>query len=81
MQSAWATASASIACSTLIYSLVGQPVKVLVVAGTLNALVLPLALALPQGWSIAAVVVVTQSLVELLGMLVYLRWVPRLFRD
>ncbi len=37
---------AFIACSTLIYSLVGQPVKVLVVAGTLNALVLPLALAL-----------------------------------
>jgi Mn2+/Fe2+ NRAMP family transporter len=36
---------AFIACSTLIYSLVGQPVKVLVVAGTLNALVLPLALA------------------------------------
>src|SRR3546814_8163714 len=35
---------AFIACSTLIYSLVGQPVKVLVVAGTLNALVLPLAL-------------------------------------
>lgn len=33
-----------IACSTLIYSLVGQPVKVLVVAGTVNALVLPLAL-------------------------------------
>lgn len=33
-----------IACSTAIYSLVGQPVKVLVVAGTLNALVLPLAL-------------------------------------
>ncbi len=35
---------AFIACSTLIYSLVGQPVKVLVIAGTLNALVLPLAL-------------------------------------
>lgn len=35
---------AFIACSTLIYSLVGQPVKVLVVAGALNALVLPLAL-------------------------------------
>ncbi len=35
---------AFIACSTLIYGLVGQPVKVLVVAGTLNALVLPLAL-------------------------------------
>ena len=42
--------------------------------------VLPLALALPQGWSVAAVVLVTQSLVELLGMLVYLRAVPRLFR-
>ncbi len=36
---------AFIACSTLIYSLIGQPVKVLVVAGTLNALILPLALA------------------------------------
>ncbi len=36
---------AFIACSTLIYGLVGQPVKVLVVAGTLNALILPLALA------------------------------------
>lgn len=35
---------AFIVCSTLIYSLVGQPVKVLVVAGALNALVLPLAL-------------------------------------
>ncbi|WP_165669167.1 NRAMP family divalent metal transporter [Metapseudomonas otitidis] len=35
---------AFIACSTLIYCLVGQPVKVLVVAGALNALVLPLAL-------------------------------------
>ncbi|MBW4653817.1 MAG: hypothetical protein KME20_12380 [Kaiparowitsia implicata GSE-PSE-MK54-09C] len=33
-----------IACSTLIYSLIGQPVKVLIVAGALNALVLPLAL-------------------------------------
>ena len=38
-----------IACSTLIYSLVGQPVKVLVVAGTLNALVLPLALVRAAG--------------------------------
>ncbi|PJJ96324.1 bile acid:sodium symporter [Lysobacteraceae bacterium NML91-0213] len=50
--------------------------------GTRNSfVVLPVALALPQGWSIAAVVVVTQSLVELLGMLLYLRWVPRLFRE
>lgn len=35
---------AFIVCSTLIYSLVGKPVQVLVVAGALNALVLPLAL-------------------------------------
>lgn len=35
---------AFIVCSTLIYCLVGKPVQVLVVAGALNALVLPLAL-------------------------------------
>ncbi|QCO67034.1 arsenic resistance protein [Luteimonas yindakuii] len=50
--------------------------------GTRNSfVVLPLALALPDGWAVAAVVIVTQSLVELLGMLAYLRWVPRLFPD
>ncbi len=50
--------------------------------GTRNSfLVLPLALALPEAWSVAAVVVVVQSLVELIGMIVYLWWVPRhLFR-
>lgn len=37
---------------------------------------LPLALALPAGWSAAAVVIVMQSLVELFGMSVFLRWVP-----
>jgi ACR3 family arsenite transporter len=37
---------------------------------------LPLALALPGGWSAAAVVIVMQSLVELFGMSVFLRWVP-----
>lgn len=50
-------------------------------AGTRNSfVVLPFALALPSGWEEVAVVVL-QSLVELLGMLVYLRWVPRLIPD
>lgn len=50
--------------------------------GTRNSfLVLPLALALPAGWEIAVIVIVVQSLVELSGMLFYLRWVPkRLFK-
>ncbi|MFY0989987.1 bile acid:sodium symporter [Halomonas sp. C05BenzN] len=44
--------------------------------------VLPLALALPAGFEAAVVVVVLQSLVELFGMLVFLRLVPRwLFPD
>lgn len=45
--------------------------------GTRNSFVmLPIALALPQGWQAAVVVIVFQSLVELFGMLVFLRWVP-----
>jgi len=50
--------------------------------GTRNSfLVLPLALALPGGWEMVAVVVVAQSLVELLGMALYVAVVPRwLFR-
>jgi ACR3 family arsenite efflux pump ArsB len=48
--------------------------------GTRNSfVVLPLALALPAEWAAAALVIVLQSLVELLGMLVFLRLVPRLF--
>lgn len=48
--------------------------------GTRNSfLVLPLALALPAGWELAAMVIVVQSLVELFGMLAYLAWLPRLF--
>ena len=44
-------------------------------------LVLPVALSLPGGWEVAAVVIVVQSLVELFGMVFYLWWVPRwLFR-
>jgi ACR3 family arsenite efflux pump ArsB len=49
--------------------------------GTRNSfVVLPFALALPAGWEAAVVTIVLQSLVELFGMLVYLRWIPqRLF--
>lgn len=49
--------------------------------GTRNSfVVLPLALALPVGWELAAAVIVMQSLVELGGMLLYLKWIPaRLF--
>lgn len=41
--------------------------------------VLPFALALPAGLEVAAVVIVAQSLIELLGMVVFLWWVPRSF--
>ncbi|MFF6779112.1 bile acid:sodium symporter [Streptomyces sp. NPDC012637] len=46
---------------------------------TRNSLVvLPLALVLPDAFAVAAVVVVTQTLVEVLGMVAYVRLVPRL---
>ncbi|WP_236247015.1 bile acid:sodium symporter [Streptomyces sp. CC210A] len=46
---------------------------------TRNSLVvLPLALALPGDLAVAAVVVVTQTLVEVLGMVAYIRLIPRL---
>ena len=49
--------------------------------GTRNSfLVLPFALALPAGFEIAVVAVVFQSLVELFGMIAYLRVVPVLLR-
>ncbi|RUR55107.1 arsenic resistance protein [Vreelandella populi] len=45
--------------------------------GTRNSFVmLPIALTLPDVWQAAVVVIVFQSLVELFGMIVYLRWVP-----
>ena len=48
---------------------------------TRNSLVvLPLALALPETLALAPLVVVTQTLVELIGMVVYVRVVPRLVR-
>lgn len=48
-------------------------------AGTRNSLVvLPLALALPDDWStLVAAVIVTQTLVELIGELLYIRLVPK----
>lgn len=54
--------------------------RALVFSGaTRNSLVvLPLALALPAELALVPLVVVTQTLVELVGMLVYLRLVPRL---
>ncbi len=46
--------------------------------GTRNSfVVLPLALALPPFYELAVVAVVYQSLIELLGMAVYLWWVPK----
>jgi ACR3 family arsenite efflux pump ArsB len=50
--------------------------------GTRNSfVVLPLALALPPAWQAASIVIVVQSLVELLGMLAFLRLVPRLLPE
>lgn len=46
--------------------------------GTRNSfVVLPFALALPESWSVVVTIVVLQPLVELLGMVVYLWWVPQ----
>lgn len=46
---------------------------------TRNSLVvLPLALALPDRFAIAAVVVVTQTLIEVIGMVLYVQAIPRL---
>jgi len=51
--------------------------------GTRNSfVVLPFALALPAGWETTGVVIIFQSLVELLGMVFYLWWLPHhLFRQ
>ena len=46
----------------------------------ISLVVLPLALALPEPLAIAALVVVTQTLVELVGMVAYVRLIPRLIR-
>ncbi len=50
--------------------------------GTRNSfVVLPLALALPAGWELAAIVIVVQSLAELFGMVAYLALLPRWFPE
>jgi len=56
-----------------------KPSRTLVFSlGSRNSfVVLPLALALPQAWQTAVVVIVMQSLVELFGMIAYLWAVPR----
>lgn len=50
--------------------------------GTRNSLVvLPLALALPNEWAtLAAAIIVTQTIVELIGELVYIKAVPKLIK-
>lgn len=57
--------------------------RALVFSGaTRNSLVvLPLALALPEPLALAALVVVTQTVVELIGMVAYVRIVPRIVRS
>ncbi|MFS0733836.1 bile acid:sodium symporter [Microbacterium sp. 1P10UB] len=57
--------------------------RALVFSGaTRNSLVvLPLALALPASLALAPVVVVTQTLVELTGMVIFVRLIPRLIRQ
>lgn len=46
---------------------------------TRNSLVvLPLALALPEPLALAALVLVTQTLIELIGMILYVRFLPRI---
>ncbi|MEG3079066.1 arsenic resistance protein [Halomonas sp. 5021] len=50
--------------------------------GTRNSfVVLPIALTLPEAWQAAVVVIVFQSLVELFGMVVYLRWMGKLIPE
>ena len=57
---------------------VGESRALVFTSVTRNSLVvLPLALALPAGYELAPAVVVTQTLVELLGMVVLTRVVPR----
>jgi arsenite transporter len=59
----------------------GPATAVIFSLGTRNSfVVLPFTLALPAGFEIAVVAVVFQSLVELFGMIAYLRVVPALVR-
>jgi arsenite transporter len=58
---------------------IGAGRAIIFTGATRNSLVvLPLALALPDALAVAAVVIVTQTLVEVVGMVVYVRAIPRL---
>ena len=63
-----------------LFSLEVRTGRALVFTGaTRNSLVvLPLALALPDAYSLTPAIVVTQTLVELVGMLIYIRLIPAL---
>jgi len=67
-------------CASRLAHLDVPATRALVFSGsTRNSLVvLPLALALPETLSVAALAVVTQTLVELVGMVIFVRLVPRL---
>ncbi|MGO1541163.1 MAG: arsenic resistance protein [Luteimonas sp.] len=71
-------ALAAKALATLVGLPAGQGRTLAFSMGTRNSfLVLPVALALPAGWEVAALAIVVQSLVELSGMAAYVRWLPR----
>ncbi|MFZ2240603.1 MAG: arsenic resistance protein, partial [Gordonia amarae] len=46
-----------------------------------SLVVMPLAIALPDGMEIAPAVIVTQTLVEVIGMAICVRVVPALIKD
>lgn len=57
----------------------GNTTAVVFSGATRNSLVvLPLALALPEALGLVALVVITQTLVELIGMVIYIKALPRL---
>ncbi|QGT77745.1 arsenic resistance protein [Guyparkeria halophila] len=67
-----------------LFGLRDRPTRTLAFSfGTRNSFVmLPIALALPEAWQAAVVVIVFQSLIELFGMAAYLHWIPnRLIPD
>lgn len=60
----------------------GSAKAVIFSGATRNSLVvLPLALALPEPLALVSLVVVTQTLVELLGMVAYVHFLPRILRS
>ena len=57
----------------------GSTTAVVFSGATRNSLVvLPLALALPEALALVALVIVTQTLVELIGMVTYVKALPKL---